>query len=109
MNFKLLNEIDSLVNYCLLVNSLETRITASVKELGELLQKVGGGGVPGQPQPPAHHEADEVLRPLMDILVRRQRTTETQVREAMRVVLDSIQIRKFEQQRLKLLQRIKFL
>ncbi|KAI8434133.1 hypothetical protein MSG28_012263 [Choristoneura fumiferana] len=48
--------------------SLETRITASVKELGELLQKVGGGGVPGQPQPPAHHEADEVLRPLMDIL-----------------------------------------
>ncbi|XP_026326091.1 protein unc-13 homolog B isoform X2 [Hyposmocoma kahamanoa] len=49
-------------------NSLETRITASVKELGELLQKVGGGGAPGQPQPPAHHEADEVLRPLMDIL-----------------------------------------
>ncbi|XP_047532792.1 protein unc-13 homolog A isoform X3 [Vanessa atalanta] len=50
-------------------NSLETRITASVKELGELLQKVGGGAaVPGAPQPPAHHEADEVLRPLMDIL-----------------------------------------
>ncbi|XP_037292319.1 protein unc-13 homolog A isoform X3 [Manduca sexta] len=49
-------------------NSLETRITASVKELGELLQKVGGGGAPGAPQPPAHHEADEVLRPLMDIL-----------------------------------------
>ncbi|XP_069360214.1 protein unc-13 homolog B isoform X6 [Maniola hyperantus] len=49
--------------------SLETRITASVKELGELLQKVGGGtAVPGAPQPPAHHEADEVLRPLMDIL-----------------------------------------
>lgn len=40
-----------------------------MKELGDLLQKVGGGGVPGQPQPPAHHEADEVLRPLMDILV----------------------------------------
>lgn len=52
------------------VYSLETRITASVKELGELLQKVGGGGAPGAPQPPAHHEADEVLRPLMDILVR---------------------------------------
>ncbi|XP_052758471.1 protein unc-13 homolog A isoform X1 [Galleria mellonella] len=49
-------------------NSLEGRITASVKELGELLQKVGGGGAPGAPQPPAHHEADEVLRPLMDIL-----------------------------------------
>ncbi|XP_013169838.1 PREDICTED: protein unc-13 homolog A isoform X2 [Papilio xuthus] len=49
-------------------NSLEIRITASVKELGELLQKVGGGAAPGQPQPPAHHEADEVLRPLMDIL-----------------------------------------
>ncbi|CAH2049449.1 unnamed protein product, partial [Iphiclides podalirius] len=49
-------------------NSLEIRITASVKELGELLQKVGGGGAPGAPQPPAHHEADEVLRPLMDIL-----------------------------------------
>ncbi|XP_021201141.3 protein unc-13 homolog A isoform X1 [Helicoverpa armigera] len=48
--------------------SLESRITASVKELGELLQKVGGGGAPGQQQPPAHHEADEVLRPLMDIL-----------------------------------------
>ncbi|CAB3260922.1 unnamed protein product [Arctia plantaginis] len=41
-------------------NSLETRITASVKKLGELLQKVGGGGAPGAPQPPAHHEADEV-------------------------------------------------
>ncbi|KAI5651586.1 hypothetical protein NE865_00830 [Phthorimaea operculella] len=49
-------------------DSLEGRITASVKELGDLLQKVGGGGAPGQPQPPAHHEADEVLRPLMDIL-----------------------------------------
>ncbi|XP_063383192.1 protein unc-13 homolog A isoform X2 [Cydia fagiglandana] len=49
-------------------NSLETRITASVKELGDLLQKVGGGNAPGQPQPPVHHEADEVLRPLMDIL-----------------------------------------
>ncbi|XP_041980859.1 protein unc-13 homolog A isoform X1 [Aricia agestis] len=50
-------------------NSLETRITASVKELGELLQKVGGGNTaPGVQQPPAHHEADEVLRPLMDIL-----------------------------------------
>ncbi|XP_022824905.1 protein unc-13 homolog A isoform X3 [Spodoptera litura] len=48
--------------------SLETRITASVKELGELLQKVGGGAAPGQQQPPVHHEADEVLRPLMDIL-----------------------------------------
>lgn len=60
-------------NCTLIINlhsrSLETRITASVKELGELLQKVGGGGAPGQPQPPAHHEADEVLRPLMDILV----------------------------------------
>ncbi|KAH9638655.1 hypothetical protein HF086_013829, partial [Spodoptera exigua] len=49
-------------------NSLESRITASVKELGELLQKVGGGAAPGQQQPPVHHEADEVLRPLMDIL-----------------------------------------
>nr|XP_021205906.2 protein unc-13 homolog A isoform X1 [Bombyx mori]XP_037874394.1 protein unc-13 homolog A isoform X1 [Bombyx mori] len=49
-------------------NSLEFRITASVKDLGDLLQKVGGGGAPGVPQHPAHQEADEVLRPLMDIL-----------------------------------------
>ncbi|XP_063829970.1 protein unc-13 homolog A [Ostrinia nubilalis] len=60
------NTLDELAS--MFAISLETRITASVKELGELLQKVGGGGAPGAPQPPAHHEADEVLRPLMDIL-----------------------------------------
>ncbi|CAH2087016.1 unnamed protein product [Euphydryas editha] len=71
----ILNDLQASLNSTLdelasmFANSLETRITASVKELGELLQKVGGGAaVPGAPQPPAHHEADEVLRPLMDIL-----------------------------------------
>ncbi|XP_026741229.1 protein unc-13 homolog A isoform X1 [Trichoplusia ni] len=47
--------------------SLETRITASVKELGELLSKVTGTTAPAN-QAQTHHEADEVLRPLMDIL-----------------------------------------
>ncbi|CAH0399522.1 unnamed protein product [Chilo suppressalis] len=51
------------------LDELASMFAISVKELGELLQKVGGGGAPGQPQPPAHHEADEVLRPLMDILM----------------------------------------
>ncbi|XP_049871341.1 protein unc-13 homolog A isoform X2 [Pectinophora gossypiella] len=60
------NTLDELAS--MFAISLEVRITASVKELGDLLQKVGGGGAPGAPQPPAHHEADEVLRPLMDIL-----------------------------------------
>ncbi|CAG9566246.1 unnamed protein product [Danaus chrysippus] len=71
----ILNDLQASLNSTLdelasmFANSLETRITASVKELGELLQKVGGGTtVPGAPPPPAHHEADEVLRPLMDIL-----------------------------------------
>lgn len=56
--------------------SLESRITGSVKELGELLQSVKGGGTAaattsgGQPPPRGPQpEADEVLRPLMDILV----------------------------------------
>ncbi|CAB3383384.1 Hypothetical predicted protein, partial [Cloeon dipterum] len=49
--------------------SLENRITVSVRELGDLLLSVKGGG---QVQPSQRNavaaEADEVLRPLMDLL-----------------------------------------
>lgn len=49
--------------------SLEYRITSSVRELGDLLLSVKGGG---QVQPSQRNavaaEADEVLRPLMDLL-----------------------------------------
>ncbi|XP_060821103.1 uncharacterized protein LOC132909895 isoform X2 [Bombus pascuorum] len=53
----------------LFAKSLEPRITASVKELGDLLLAIKGGG---QVQPAQRNnvavEADEVLRPLMDLL-----------------------------------------
>ena len=52
--------------------SLEPRITSSVKELGDLLLNIKGGGQPGTSQPAQRNvvagEADEVLRPLMDLL-----------------------------------------
>ncbi|XP_056632353.1 protein unc-13 homolog A [Diorhabda sublineata] len=53
--------------------SLEHRITVSVKELADLLLAIKGGGQPGQLNQPAQRnavavEADEVLRPLMDLL-----------------------------------------
>ncbi|XP_074033427.1 unc-13 isoform X10 [Leptinotarsa decemlineata] len=53
--------------------SLENRITVSVKELADLLLAIKGGGQPGQLNQPAQRnavavEADEVLRPLMDLL-----------------------------------------
>lgn len=53
--------------------SLEPRITQSVKELGDLLLAIKGGGQPGSFNQPAQRnavavEADEVLRPLMDLL-----------------------------------------
>ena len=50
--------------------SLEPRITVSVKELGDLLLGIKGGGQLNQP-PQRNNvsvEADEVLRPLMDLL-----------------------------------------
>ncbi|KAJ8982332.1 hypothetical protein NQ317_009448 [Molorchus minor] len=52
---------------------LEPRITVSVKELADLLLAIKGGGQPGQLNQPAQRnavavEADEVLRPLMDLL-----------------------------------------
>ncbi|CAG9772673.1 unnamed protein product [Ceutorhynchus assimilis] len=54
-------------------SSLEPRITQSVKELGDLLLAIKGGGQPGTLNQPAQRqqvavEADEVLRPLMDLL-----------------------------------------
>ncbi|KAG9436755.1 hypothetical protein HZU67_01712 [Apis mellifera carnica] len=53
----------------LFAKSLEPRITASVKELGDLLLAIKGSG---QVQPAQRNnvavEADEVLRPLMDLL-----------------------------------------
>ncbi|CAK9810089.1 Protein unc-13 homolog B [Anthophora quadrimaculata] len=53
----------------LFAKSLEPRITASVKELGDLLLAIKGNG---QVQPNQRNnvavEADEVLRPLMDLL-----------------------------------------
>ncbi|XP_065171075.1 protein unc-13 homolog A isoform X3 [Atheta coriaria] len=52
--------------------SLEPRITVSVKELGDLLMSIKGGGQPGTNQQAARNavtgEADEVLTPLMDLL-----------------------------------------
>ncbi|XP_055689982.1 protein unc-13 homolog B isoform X2 [Lutzomyia longipalpis] len=56
---------------CLFAISLEPRITQSVKELGDLLLSIKGGGTtPGQntPRNAVANEADEVLRPLMDLL-----------------------------------------
>lgn len=54
------------------IDSLEPRITVSVKELGDLLLNIKGGGQPGSTQPAQRNqvagEADEVLRPLMDLL-----------------------------------------
>lgn len=52
---------------------MEPRITQSVKELGDLLLSIKGGGQPGTLNQPAQRqavavEADEVLRPLMDLL-----------------------------------------
>ncbi|XP_031337830.1 protein unc-13 homolog B-like [Photinus pyralis] len=54
-------------------SSLEPRITQSVKELGDLLLAIKGGGQPGTLNQPAQRnavavEADDVLRPLMDLL-----------------------------------------
>lgn len=54
----------------LFAKSLEPRITASVKELGDLLIGIKGGGQVSQPAQRNNVavEADEVLRPLMDLL-----------------------------------------
>ncbi|CAL7944915.1 unnamed protein product [Xylocopa violacea] len=56
----------------LFAKSLEPRITASVKELGDLLLAIKGGGQVQLSQPAQRNnvavEADEVLRPLMDLL-----------------------------------------
>lgn len=53
--------------------SLEPRITVSVKEVGDILLSIKGGGqISSMNQPPPRAtvsaEADEVLRPLMDLL-----------------------------------------
>ncbi|XP_075227151.1 unc-13 isoform X2 [Lycorma delicatula] len=52
--------------------SLEPRITVSVRELGDLLLSIKGGGQVALNQPSQRNavtaEADEVLRPLMDLL-----------------------------------------
>lgn len=51
--------------------SLEGRITDSVKQLGDLLLAVKGQGQVSMSQPARNQvaaEADEVLRPLMDLL-----------------------------------------
>ncbi|XP_070163227.1 protein unc-13 homolog B-like isoform X11 [Polyergus mexicanus] len=56
----------------LFANSLEPRITASVRELGDLLLAIKGGGQVTLSQPAQRNnvtaEADEVLRPLMVLL-----------------------------------------
>ena len=55
-----------------MLHSLENRITVSVRELGDLLLSVKGGGQVTLNQPAQRNavaaEADEVLRPLMDLL-----------------------------------------
>lgn len=54
------------------VGSLEPRITESVRQLGDLLLSIKGGGQVTLNQPSQRNavaaEADEVLRPLMDLL-----------------------------------------
>ena len=56
----------------LFAKSLEPRITVSVRELGDLLLAIKGGGQVGAAQPSQANqvavEADDVLRPLMDLL-----------------------------------------
>jgi len=54
----------------LFANSLEPRITVSVKELGDLLLAIKGGGQVNMPAPRNNvaAEADNVLRPLMVLL-----------------------------------------
>lgn len=52
---------------------MEPRITQSVKEVGDILLSIKGGGqISSMNQPPPRAtvsaEADEVLRPLMDLL-----------------------------------------
>ena len=61
------------VSIILFPYSLETRITQSVKEVGDILIGIKGGGqISSMNQPPPRGmvsaEADEVLRPLMDLL-----------------------------------------
>ncbi|XP_054285839.1 protein unc-13 homolog B-like isoform X1 [Macrosteles quadrilineatus] len=74
----ILKELQQNLNLCLddlatqFAQSLEPRITQSVKELGDLLLAIKGGGqvtlnAPAQRNAVAQ-EADEVLRPLMDLL-----------------------------------------
>jgi hypothetical protein len=62
-------------NHCwhdICVDSLEPRITESVRQLGDLLLSIKGGGQVTLNQPSQRNavaaEADEVLRPLMDLL-----------------------------------------
>ncbi|KAL3279668.1 hypothetical protein HHI36_017174 [Cryptolaemus montrouzieri] len=75
----ILKELQQTLNGCLdelamqFASSLEPRITISVRELGDLLLAIKGGGQPGTLNQPAARnavavEADEVLRPLMDLL-----------------------------------------
>ncbi|XP_044263026.1 protein unc-13 homolog A isoform X5 [Tribolium madens] len=74
----ILKDLQQTLNGCLdelatqFALSLEPRITVSVKELGDLLLSIKGGGQPGTTQPAQRNvvasEADEVLRPLMDLL-----------------------------------------
>lgn len=58
--------------YAICVGSLEPRITESVRQLGDLLLSIKGGGQVTLNQPSQRNavaaEADEVLRPLMDLL-----------------------------------------
>lgn len=50
-----------------MINSLEQRITISVKEVGDLLSQIKGGGQVSQKNA-VTIEADDSLRPLMDLL-----------------------------------------
>lgn len=62
----------SFVKVLLMYYSLEPRITQSVRELGDLLLAIKGGGQVTLSQPTQRNavaqDADEVLRPLMDLL-----------------------------------------
>jgi hypothetical protein len=74
--FRLLNNLItyffSFLDFRSTVSSLEPKITVSVKEVGDLLSHIKGGGQVSLTQPSQRNavstEAEDSLKPLMDLL-----------------------------------------